>query len=421
MQERAQIGRRLAWLSGLRILVLLGTLAAVALLDAGQSLSLGTPTSNVLLGTVGVGLGVAAVFAALLRRGRFLEPLAHVQLVVDQLGWTAIAYATGGVASVAATLYGITCVMGAAVLGVQGVLTSAVTGAVLFAGLGALLAGGVVSPPLGLPGAYPTEPREVLYYLALNLLALVVVALLAGYLAERLRITGGELVEATLRAREAEQLAVLGRFAAGLAHEIRNPLGSIAGSVDLLAAGPELTEEDRLLCGIISRETSRLNDLATDMLDLARPRKPELLPVDVASLAADVVKLASASGRGADVPLHYDGPASGVLLVADSAQMKQILWNLVRNAVQASTAGTPVTVRVAQDGDRVVVEVRDAGPGIPESARDRLFDAFFTTRSHGVGIGLAVVKRIVDEHAFRIEVESGPEGGALFRVTAPAA
>jgi signal transduction histidine kinase len=99
--------------------------------------------------------------------------------------------------------------------------------------------------------------------------------------------------------------------------------------------------------------------------------------------------------------------------------MRQVLWNLVRNAVQASAAGTRVTVRVAPNGAKVTLSVEDQGPGIPEEARARLFDAFYTTRTHGVGIGLAVVKRIIDDHAplgAKINVETPAPGGARFTV-----
>ena len=114
------------------------------------------------------------------------------------------------------------------------------------------------------------------------LLVLIVVALLAGTLADRLRWTGGELAAATERADQAERMAGLGRLAAGLAHEIRNPLGSIAGSIQLLRTADGLSDEDQRLCDIIQRETGRLNDLVTDMVDLSKPKKPILANVDVA-------------------------------------------------------------------------------------------------------------------------------------------
>jgi two-component system sensor histidine kinase HydH len=244
-------------------------------------------------------------------------------------------------------------------------------------------------------------------------------------LAERLRLTGGRLAEATQRAEDAERLAALGRIAAGLAHEIRNPLGSILGSVQLLRTAEGLGVEARHLCAIVERETGRLNDLVDDMLQLARPRRPVLAEVDVARTAREVVALASQSGRGTDVNVRYDGPGEGdsLPLQADPGQLRQVMWNLVRNAVQASSPGARVTVRVAAERNvkrrsafRALLEVHDDGPGIGAEARGRLFDAFFTTRSSGMGIGLAVVKRIVDEHGWIIEVESKEGRGATFRV-----
>jgi signal transduction histidine kinase len=266
---------------------------------------------------------------------------------------------------------------------------------------------------------------QLAYPYFINLLVLTVVALLAEYLAERLRVTGGRLQEATQRAQDAERLAALGRIAAGLAHEIRNPLGSIVGSVQLLRSAAGLGEESRQLCTIVERETARINNLVEDMMQLARPHRPVLTEVDLARTTREVVALAMQSGRGSDVVVRYDGPddASRFLVRADAGQMRQVVWNLVRNAVQASSPGDTVLVRVFKmepDGGRsaplAALEVHDEGPGIALDARDRIFDAFFTTRSSGIGIGLAVVKQIVDDHGWTIDVDSSAGRGATFRV-----
>jgi signal transduction histidine kinase len=264
---------------------------------------------------------------------------------------------------------------------------------------------------------YRILPNELVYYVFVNLLVLVVVALLAGYLAERLRITGGQLVRAEERAEQAERMAALGRLAAGLAHEIRNPLGSITGCIQLLKSASALTTEERQLCDIVEREASRLNDLVTDMMDLSRPRKPQPVETNVAAVAREVVELAARSGRAvSDVAVIYEGEER-VCVRADAGQLRQLIWNLIRNAVQASSAGDEVRVRVTKTVQGIELEVIDHGVGIDEEAKQRLFDAFFTTRSKGTGIGLAVVKRIADEHGFRIEVDSMEGRGATFRVT----
>jgi signal transduction histidine kinase len=213
---------------------------------------------------------------------------------------------------------------------------------------------------------------------------------------------------------------MLGRIAAGLAHEIRNPLGSIRGSIEMLRESPALSREDRQLCDIIEREARRLNDLVGDMVDLSKPRAPRPEATDVAGLAREVVALASNAARGSDVRVRYDGPDGEALARCDGAQMRQVLWNLVRNAIQASSAGATVTVRVRTDDGAVTLDVDDQGPGIPEGAGRRIFEDFFTTRTHGAGIGLAVVRRIVADHeamGARLAVKRAEGGGASFQVT----
>jgi signal transduction histidine kinase len=152
------------------------------------------------------------------------------------------------------------------------------------------------------------------------------------------------------------------------------------------------------------------------MVDLTKPRKPMLLPIDAVALVREVVELASGSGRAvSDVTLVYEGTSSAVIR-ADGAQLRQLVWNLVRNAVQSSNAGDSVRVCIDESPEgEVELSVSDTGLGIDEAAKERLFDAFFTTRSHGTGVGLAVVKKIADEHGFSIRVESTGQG-ATFRV-----
>lgn len=412
------LSSRLAMLTALRLFVLTLFLIVTATLYSG-GLRVGGYSTKIAAFGLAAAYGAALVYAVLLRRGKHLPIVALAQLVTDQVTWTAFVYITGGATSGGTSLYGLTCLSGAILLGLRGAAVAAGSGAVAYASLCIAFMTGILPRPIDQPAeAYATQWATVRYPLIINLLAMAVVASLASYLAERLRATGGRLAQATARAEEAERLAALGRLAAALAHEIRNPLGSIAGSIELLRTGGTLSEQDQELCGIIQRETARLTDLMNDMLDLSRPRVPSKTHLDLASVARDVVALASRSGRGADVRVRYEGPDT-LNVFADPAQMRQVLWNLLRNAVQVSSAGDEVTVQLEAHSDTIVLSIMDHGPGIAPSARDRLFDAFFTTRSHGVGIGLAVVKRIIDDHSFRIEVESGAEGGTTFRVVMP--
>lgn len=219
------------------------------------------------------------------------------------------------------------------------------------------------------------------------------------------------------KAERAERLAALGRLAAGLAHEIRNPLGSISGSVEMVREAPELDEEDRRLLALVLGEVDRLNDLVTTMLDIGRPRELELAPVDLGALAAEVAKVAQADG-GPRVLVQ--APSDAVRVTADHAQIRQVLWNLVKNARQLSPPGGEVRVEVGwDDAARPTFSVSDDGPGVAPEDRERLFEMFFSRRRHGIGLGLALVRQIVDAHRGEITVESEPGHGATFAVHLP--
>jgi signal transduction histidine kinase/3D (Asp-Asp-Asp) domain-containing protein len=313
-------------------------------------------------------------------------------------------------------------VSGAILLGTPGAIYAALTGMVCYASMCIGFANGLILPPPDqVAAAYVTQTNAMVYPAFSTLAATALVSALASFLTQRLAAFGGRLEAVTRRAEQAERLAMLGRLAAALAHEIRNPLGSIRGSIELLRTGGALDSQDQRLCEIIEREASRLNDLVTDMVDLSRPRSPELSATDLAAVAQAVVQLARGSSRGEDITIVYHGPSS-LVVRADPAQMRQLLWNLVRNAMQASSAGNEVQVELARNTDGAVrMSVSDAGAGIPASSRDRIFDAFFTTRSHGVGIGLAVVKQVSDAHGFDIEVESEFDSGTTFAMHIPTA
>jgi two-component system sensor histidine kinase HydH len=411
------LARRLAWVTGARVLVLVVALGALAFINVKRGFYVGATSVQIIVGAVAAAFALAGLYAAVLRTGRGLVALAMAQLVLDQATWTVVVYLTGGAASGATSFYGLTCLLGGFLIGLRGSAIAGLTGIVFYAVLiTALYAGRLAPPPDQEPAIYSVSGEQLLYYLLVNVLVVVVVTLLTSYLTDRLRAASGQLVEAEARAENAERLAVLGRLAAGLAHEIRNPLGSIAGSVQLLRTSHELSEDDKKLCEIIQREAARLNDLVSDMMDVARPRKPELRTVNVSRLAREVVALASRSGRAvSDVTIVFSGEDS-LCVRADAAQLQQLIWNLIRNAVQASNAGGAVNVRVEDREGKVQLVVEDDGVGIEPDAVERLFDAFYSTRSHGTGIGLAVVKRIADDHGFTIAVQSERGSGAVFRV-----
>lgn len=414
--RQISLATRFAWASGLRIgllTIVLGVVVLVSVRDPGAL----SYSVQLVIAVLALAFALSGIYAWLSKAQRYLAVLVPTQLIVDQLIWTVVAYLSGGVSSAATSFYGVTCLIGALLGGFRGAAVAAGAAVACYATLAAGLATGLLVVPPDQPASlYALSPNDILTSGVPTLLMLVTVVLLAGTLTERLRATGGQLLRAEARADQAEREAELGRLAAGLAHEIRNPLGAISGSVALLSAGTDLSEEQRQLQSIILRETERLNELLSDMLNLANPRAPQRQRVEVSALVSDLVKLAQHSGRGG-TDVVVEAEVDGELYCdADEGMLRQMLWNLVRNAVQASKPGSRVLVVLQTIDEDVCVDVVDHGGGLTAEAKARIFDAFYTTRSKGTGIGLAVVKRIADQHGYAIEVLDTEGGGATFRV-----
>jgi two-component system, NtrC family, sensor histidine kinase HydH len=250
-------------------------------------------------------------------------------------------------------------------------------------------------------------------------------------LAERLAETNRRLELAQAEARRSERLAALGQLSAGLAHEIRNPLGVIKGSAEMLTQKLQASDAlSRELAGYISTEVNRLSALVTEFLDFARPLHAQPHPANLVVLldrVLDVIAVRFAAqqeaGKAVHVVRHYaeDLP----LVPLDESLCEQAFLNLVQNAYEAMQdegGGTlRVEIKLARQNDRQGVELRlaDTGPGVPEELREEIFNPFVTTKKTGVGLGLSIVSKIVDGHHGSIHVGNAPEGGAVFTIFFP--
>ncbi len=231
--------------------------------------------------------------------------------------------------------------------------------------------------------------------------------------AEQLAIANDNLLAAEAAIRRAERLAALGQLTAGLAHELRNPLASIKGSADLLArSSADRDSVARELGEIISSEVDRTNLLVTRFLAFARPLEPQRELVDLAG----VIDRAAAH---AGVPIVRDYSKDVPRLSIDPALMEQVFINLISNAAQASDAGEPITVSTRVEEDAVEVSVSDRGCGIPQDKIETIFNPFVTTKQEGVGLGLAIVAKIVDGHGGKMTVDSEQGKGSTFRISLP--
>ncbi len=219
-----------------------------------------------------------------------------------------------------------------------------------------------------------------------------------------------ELREMELKLRVTEKLSAIGRMAASLAHEVRNPLASMSGSIQMLKKDLHLDGEDLQLMDIVLKETERLNGLVGNFLDYARPPSPRFEDVDLREIIADTVKLLQNTSLGPEVRLETFLPQERVVLSVDSGQMRQVLMNLVKNAAEAVSDGGQITVALSRHGGDpggdTVITVADDGPGIPADILPEIFEPFKTTKDQGTGLGLAIVYQLVQIHKGSIDVQS---------------
>ncbi len=257
-------------------------------------------------------------------------------------------------------------------------------------------------------------------------------------LSETLAESNRQLQHAQAEARRAERLAALGHLSAGLAHEIRNPLGIIKGSAEMLSQkfGPSQPAAGEL-AGYISTEVNRLNALVSRFLDFARPSRLELKPVDLRQVVDRALEIAQSRypESGISIERHFAADAPSVL--ADEQMCEQVFTNLILNAYEAmlpenngataavgSTANEKkLTVSISRYTTNgtpgAVTTIEDSGPGVPEELREQIFNPFVSSKKTGVGLGLSIVAKIIDDHRGTIELTSRPGEGARFCVFLP--
>jgi two-component system, NtrC family, sensor histidine kinase HydH len=263
-------------------------------------------------------------------------------------------------------------------------------------------------------------------------LFLFLVGNLANILAEAMRVqsekhrrTAVQLNEANRQVLEAEEavrrsdrLAALGQLTAGLAHELRNPLGTIKASAEMLSKTLSAENEvAREVAGFISTEVDRTNSLVTRFLQFARPLQVRVETADLALTLDRAIGAAERETAGITIYKAYAPEIPPFPL--DAELMERVFYNLVLNAAQASPSGGAVTVKTRLNGRNAEILVIDRGSGIDKQHRAQIFNPFFTTKKEGVGLGLAIVAKIVDEHGGKIAVESEPGKGSIFCVSLP--
>jgi two-component system sensor histidine kinase PilS (NtrC family) len=233
-----------------------------------------------------------------------------------------------------------------------------------------------------------------------------------------------KMVEMEEHIRRQERLATVGSLAAGIAHEIRNPLASLSGSIQLLQGDLELKGDDKRLMDIVVHETDRLNSIITDFLEYARPKNTQAERIALGPAVDEtIILLKNSKTFNQNIMITCDIDPR-VRLDGDAQRMRQVFWNLLINACQAMPDGGAITISAAVsppvDGRAwSQIIITDTGLGIARELRDKIFDPFFTTKTGGTGLGLAIVYRIVEDHGGTIFVDSEAGKGTRFTIRLP--
>lgn len=240
---------------------------------------------------------------------------------------------------------------------------------------------------------------------------------------EALRAQAETLVKYEEELRRADRLAALGELSAGIAHEIRNPLGGIKGAAEIVADEKTAVEKKKEFSAVLSREVERLNKVLTNFIDFARSQPPSLAPVDLERLLRSTIALVGEDLERQGIRVEWNPAEEIGSVMADEGQLSQVFLNMVLNAQAAMPDGGHLIVgvgRASKDGGTfALASFTDTGPGITKDVAPKIFDPFFTTRKGGAGLGLSVSHRIIENHGGSIDVESKPGEGSTFSIYLP--
>lgn len=230
-----------------------------------------------------------------------------------------------------------------------------------------------------------------------------------------------EMMIETIKANQqkmilSERRAAVGEIAAGISHELNNPIGVICGFTELLLKRKEITESDREFINDINNEAQRCKKLLGQMLDFARTPAPRYIETDIRGLINETARLFN-TDKFRNVKISVDTPDNMPNILVDAVQIRQVLFNLMLNACEAMNYSGKVDVKLSKDGSCTSIKISDSGPGIRREVMEKIFTPFFTTKSGGVGLGLAICADIIEKHNGTLAVSNGDSGGAEFIIT----
>ena len=411
------ISAKLKWLMFIRVVFTAFLLGSTLLLQFQSEDPYVKPLLTILYSLIVVIFFLSFLYALASRRIKDLPLFGYIQISGDAFIVTLIVYVTGGFFSFFSFLYLVVIIYASMILYLRGGIIISLVCSLLYV-IVIILQYAEMLPIIGVEDGltlYSYSFAHIVYKILITTAACFAVAILGGLLTEQNRKSQIELQALESHVKRVEKMAYMGEMAAGLAHEIKNPLASLVGCIQVLKDDMRYDPDHERLMDIVLRETDRLSTLVNDFLFFARPPagKPEL--INLKDAIEDITAIMEKDATQEKKYTIRKKLASDTWVVMDPTHLRQVLWNLILNAVQAIKDDGQIEISVAEVKHKQVgIQIKDNGCGIPPEVVQTIFDPFFTTKPEGTGLGLSIVHRILEAYSSRLDVSTMPDSGTTF-------
>lgn len=412
VKESVDLTVQIRWVILSRILFALVLIVSCLIFSIGESVSFFSQPFLYLYNIAGVILCLSVIYLIWLNKFSGHIALAYVQTIVDTLGITAIIFVTGGYDSIFTFLYLVVIIYTAMMLFQKGSLLIAALSSIQYGILIELEYYGLIYPYAGqifLSGAL--DDSHIIYRIIIVTMACFAVAVLSGILSAQLRGARQDLKITQEHLKRVEKMAAMDELISGIAHEVKNPLASLSGSIQMLREDTAPGSYEDKLMKIILRETERLKHIVNDIRFFAKPNTDNAQLTLLGPVIRETGQLFLNSPEcqnKINIEFNLD---ENIRVVIDPAHLSQILWNLLKNAAQAIQGEGHIIIELFKGRkNRVYLTVEDNGAGIPKDKMKQIFDPFFTTKADGTGLGLSIIHRLIDTYDGMIDFESSSKG-----------
>ena len=408
---------KLKWLMLSRLLFTSLLLGSTILLHLSEAVSSTAPALMVLYGLIAGIFILTFLYSVALKYVGYILRFAYLQIGIDTITVSLLIFVTGNYSSIFSFLYLVVIIYSCMLLYRKGSIAMAALCSVQYGSLLMLEYYGILAPFTMDDGSadLPLFLTQILLKILITAFGCFAVAILSSLLAEQTRRTKEELWTMADHVKRVEKLAAIGEMAAGLAHEIKNPLASLAGSIQILKDDIDLDADHTRLMHIVLREADRLSALVNNFLLFARPPAGKVESIELDKALQETVELferdTNCQGR---ISINHTFSRK-LFIEMDPDHLRQVFWNLLLNAAEAINGEGTIDIKLhAPKGEQVRIDLTDSGCGISNEAMESIFDPFYTTKQNGTGLGLSIVHSILESYDSRLDVKSKKGTGTTF-------